>query len=74
MKSGLDPRDARRVVARATVVLMNRHHITDSEAFRWLQRIAVKRRSSLLVVADAVIGTESRATESPARSLPAPRS
>jgi response regulator NasT len=46
---------SRKVVERAKGVLMTRRHLTEPEAFRWLQRTAMNERRSMKVVAEAVL-------------------
>ena len=54
--SGLHERlEARKVVERAKGVLMTEHGMTEPEAFRWIQRTAMDRRTTMRVVADAVL-------------------
>jgi response regulator NasT len=45
----------RKVVERAKGLLMARHGLTESEAFRWIQRNAMDRRTTMKAVAQAVI-------------------
>jgi two-component system, response regulator PdtaR len=47
--------EARKVVERAKGVLMTEHGMTEPEAFRWIQRTAMDRRSTMRAVADAVL-------------------
>jgi len=63
MRAERNHRDVRRVIATATGLLMSTHRMTDSEAYRWLQANAMKRRTSLLAIAESVIAT---ADQSPA--------
>ena len=60
MRADRNRRDVRRVIATATGLLMTTHRMTDSEAYRWLQANAMKRRTSLLAVADSVIAAADR--------------
>jgi len=54
--AGLTERLAtRKAVERAKGLLMSRHRLTEAEAFRWLQRGAMDRRTTMRVVAEAVI-------------------
>lgn len=46
----------RNVVDRAKALLIAEWGMTESEAFRWLQRTAMNRRASMLAVGTAVIG------------------
>jgi response regulator NasT len=51
--------DARVAVDRAKSVLMTEHGMSEPEAFRWIQRLAMDRRMTMRAVADAVVaGTE----------------
>jgi two-component system, response regulator PdtaR len=47
--------EARKVVDRAKGVLMTEHGMTEPDAFRWIQRTAMDRRTTMRAVADAVI-------------------
>ena len=47
--------EARKVVERAKGVLMTEHGMTEPEAFRWIQRAAMDRRTTMRAVADAVL-------------------
>jgi AmiR/NasT family two-component response regulator len=47
--------EARKAVERAKGVLMTEHGMTEPEAFRWIQRTAMDRRSTMRAVADAII-------------------
>ena len=47
--------EARKTVERAKGVLMTEHGMTEPEAFRWLQRTAMDRRTTMRAVADAVL-------------------
>ena len=54
--SGLHERlEARKTVERAKGVLMTEHGLTEPEAFRWIQRTAMDRRTTMRSVADAVL-------------------
>src|SRR3954454_24329065 len=54
--SGLHERlEARKTVERAKGVLMTEHGMTEPEAFRWIQRTAMDRRTTMRAVADAVL-------------------
>jgi two-component system, response regulator PdtaR len=53
---GLQERlEARKAVERAKGVLMTEHGMTEPEAFRWIQRTAMDRRTTMRSVADAVM-------------------
>jgi AmiR/NasT family two-component response regulator len=60
MRLNPDRRDVRRVIDTATGLLVSAHRMTHSEAYRWLQANAMKRRTSLLAVADSVIAAAGR--------------
>jgi two-component system, response regulator PdtaR len=47
--------EARKTVERAKGVLMAEHGMTEPEAFRWIQRTAMDRRTTMRTVADAVL-------------------
>jgi two-component system, response regulator PdtaR len=47
--------DARKVVERAKGVLQTEHGLTEPDAFRWIQRTSMNRRSTMRSVAEAVI-------------------
>jgi AmiR/NasT family two-component response regulator len=47
--------EARKTVERAKGVLMTEHGMTEPEAFRWIQRTAMDRRTTMRAVADAVL-------------------
>lgn len=49
--------DARKVIERAKGVLMKSQNLTEPEAFRWIQRAAMDRRSSMKAVAEVVLET-----------------
>lgn len=51
----VDRLEARKVIDRAKGLLMAQHRMSEPEAFRWIQRTAMDRRSSMQAVADAVI-------------------
>jgi len=53
---GLQERlEARKTVERAKGVLMTEHAMTEPEAFRWIQRTAMDRRTTMRAVAEAVL-------------------
>jgi len=53
---GLQERlEARKAVERAKGVLMTEHGMTEPEAFRWIQRTAMDRRTTMRAIADAVL-------------------
>jgi AmiR/NasT family two-component response regulator len=50
--------DARKIVERAKGVLQVEHGLTEPDAFRWIQRTSMNRRSTMRSVAEAVIAGE----------------
>ncbi|MBM9466823.1 ANTAR domain-containing response regulator [Nakamurella leprariae] len=54
--------EARKLIDRAKGLLMTHQKMTEPEAFRWIQRTAMDRRTSMQAVANAVL--ESLATKS----------
>jgi len=62
--AGLTDRlETRKTVERAKGLLMARHGLTEPEAFRWIQRSAMDRRTTMRAVAEAVVaGTDGPAT------------
>ncbi|MGQ0775777.1 MAG: ANTAR domain-containing response regulator [Pseudonocardiales bacterium] len=50
-----DRLETRKMVERAKGLLMARHGLTEPEAFRWIQRNAMDRRTTMKAVAQAVI-------------------
>ncbi len=54
--SGLQDRlEARKAIERAKGVLMTEHSMTEPEAFRWIQRTAMDRRTTMRAIAEAVL-------------------
>jgi AmiR/NasT family two-component response regulator len=54
--AGLTDRlETRKTVERAKGLLMDRHGLTEPEAFRWIQRNAMDRRATMKAVAQAVL-------------------
>ncbi|TQF65442.1 response regulator [Rhodococcus spelaei] len=49
--------ETRKVIERAKGVLMTSQSLTEPEAFKWIQRAAMDRRTSMKVVAEVVIET-----------------
>jgi two-component system, response regulator PdtaR len=47
--------DTRKIVDRAKGLLMTRQQMTEPEAFRWIQRTAMDRRTTMKAVAQAVV-------------------
>ena len=50
-----DRLETRKVVDRAKGLLMTRQQMTEPEAFRWIQRTAMDRRTTMKAVANAVV-------------------
>ena len=50
--------DARKIVERAKGVLQTEHGLTEPDAFRWIQRTSMNRRSTMRSVAEAVLSGE----------------
>jgi len=65
MRADRDRRDVRRVIDTATGLLVSAHRMTRSEAYRWLQSTAMKRRTSLLAVAESVLAAADRSPALP---------
>jgi two-component system, response regulator PdtaR len=56
--SGLQERlEARKAVERAKGVLMTEHGMTEPAAFRWIQRTAMDRRTTMRAIAEAVLAS-----------------
>ena len=54
--SGLQDRlEARKLIERAKGVLMTEHQLSEPEAFRWIQRAAMDKRTSMRTVAEVVL-------------------
>jgi two-component system, response regulator PdtaR len=54
--AGLNDRlEARKTIERAKGLLMSNHSMTEPESFRWLQRTAMDRRTTMKAVAQAVL-------------------
>ncbi|MFE3289321.1 ANTAR domain-containing response regulator [Rhodococcus sp. NPDC059234] len=49
--------ETRKIIERAKGVLMTSQSLTEPEAFKWIQRAAMDRRTSMKVVAEVVIET-----------------
>ncbi len=47
--------ETRKAVDRAKGLLMTRQKMTEPEAFRWIQRTAMDRRTTMRAIADAVV-------------------
>ncbi|MCJ0904250.1 ANTAR domain-containing response regulator [Rhodococcus sp. ARC_M6] len=52
-----DRLEARKIIERAKSVLMVRQALTEPEAFKWIQRAAMDRRSTMKDVAEVVLET-----------------
>ena len=50
-----DRLETRKVVDRAKGLLMTRQQMTEPDAFRWIQRTAMDRRTTMKAVAEAVV-------------------
>ena len=50
-----DRLETRKVVDRAKGLLMTRQNMTEPDAFRWIQRTAMDRRTTMKAVAEAVV-------------------
>jgi len=50
--------EARKVVERAKGVLQTEHGLTEPDAFRWIQRTSMNRRTSMKAVAELVLSGE----------------
>jgi AmiR/NasT family two-component response regulator len=62
--SGLTDRlETRKTVERAKGVLMTEHGMTEPQAFRWIQRAAMDRRTTMRDVAEKVLAAEVPASE-----------
>jgi response regulator NasT len=54
--AGLTDRlETRKVVERAKGLLMSKQSLTEPEAFRWIQRTAMDRRTTMKAVAEAIV-------------------
>lgn len=53
-----DRLEARKIVERAKGVLMTEHKMTEPQAFRWIQRTAMDRRTTMREVAEKVLAAE----------------
>ena len=47
--------EARKAIERAKGLLMSKHNLSEPESFRWLQRTAMDRRTTMKAVAQAVL-------------------
>ncbi len=62
-----DRLETRKVVERAKGLLQNKHKMTEPEAFKWIQRAAMDRRTTMKRVAEVVLETLDDANEPPAQ-------
>ena len=54
--AGLTERlETRKLIERAKGLLMSKQNLTESQAFRWIQRTAMDRRTTMKAVAEAVV-------------------
>jgi len=61
--AGLSARlEARKIVERAKGVLQSNHGLTEPEAFRWIQKTSMDRRTSMKALAEAVLSGEASPT------------
>jgi response regulator NasT len=51
-----DRLETRKIVDRAKGLLMTQQNMTEPDAFRWIQRTAMDRRTTMKAVAEAVVG------------------
>jgi two-component system, response regulator PdtaR len=59
--------EARKIVEQAKGRLMAERGMTEAEAFRWIQRTAMNERTSMKVLAQAILDTSSQSEAAPAR-------
>jgi len=57
--------EARKVVERAKGVLQTEHGLTEPDAFRWIQRTSMNRRTSMKAVAELVLSGEADPASAP---------
>lgn len=50
--------ESRKVIEKAKGLLMSHHHLTEPEAFRKMQKLAMDKRKSLRQIAEAILLTE----------------
>jgi len=55
-----DRLETRKLVDRAKAALMAEHHLSEAAAFRWIQRSAMERRTTMKNVAQVVLDTIKR--------------
>ena len=59
--------ETRKLVERAKGLLQSKHQMTEPEAFKWIQRAAMDRRTTMKRVAEVVLETLDDSEESPAQ-------
>jgi AmiR/NasT family two-component response regulator len=52
--------EARKVITQAKELLMTQRAMTEPEAYRWIQKTAMDRRSPMLSIAAAIIESSNR--------------
>jgi two-component system, response regulator PdtaR len=60
-----DRLETRKLVERAKGLLQSKHQMTEPEAFKWIQRAAMDRRTTMKRVAEVVLETLEDSEESP---------
>ncbi|MBP2452484.1 ANTAR domain-containing response regulator [Mycolicibacterium lutetiense] len=61
-----DRLETRKLVERAKSLLQSKHQMTEPEAFKWIQRAAMDRRTTMKRVAEVVLETLDESEEAPA--------
>ena len=61
-----DRLETRKLVERAKGLLQSKHQMTEPEAFKWIQRAAMDRRTTMRRVAEVVLETLEESAEAPA--------
>lgn len=61
-----DRLETRKLVERAKGLLQSKHQMTEPEAFKWIQRAAMDRRTTMKRVAEVVLETLDESEEAPA--------
>ncbi|WP_454790161.1 ANTAR domain-containing response regulator [Mycolicibacterium lutetiense] len=61
-----DRLETRKLVERAKGLLQSKHQMTEPEAFKWIQRAAMDRRTTMKRVAEVVLETLEESEEAPA--------
>lgn len=59
--------ETRKLVERAKGLLQSKHQMTEPEAFKWIQRAAMDRRTTMKRVAEVVLETLEDSEEAPAQ-------